>query len=735
MKNVPRTRWPHGARVQAVAAGLALVASTVIVSAAPAAAAADPWESQSGIYHYFTVPKADVPSNACGNSTGAGAELEGNIGPSGTWAAVGLDASGANCRANVGPLEPGLYYYQYVATMPDRSKVVFRNPDSPIDVTSHPNWNTLFVPGPEVAWMDDVATGGGAVSELAYTSPVDDSQHSATVWTPPDYTTKPSKAYPVLYLLADEGQSSREWLELGRAQQILDNLAVNGDLASMVVVMADAGDADFRAEVMDGLVPAVHSAYNVSGKVKQTGIAGIGRGAAQALELAASEPGVFGSVGSFSGYLSDDTHITPAQARKLNAKTDLLRFYVGNTLDANYNATYEAIQTLEQAGVRLESDGVHPETGGVWDTWRENLRDFAARAFQPHVRDHGQSAGHRLQTGPYTAPAAGSITTPHIDADGMVTFETGTQWADAKDVVLWGDWAPNGQWFRIPLTKVGDRWRTTIGPIDGYYYWRYEVNGVAFHDPADTKNVENVESQLFVPGGERTPLLADLPADQTGTVTTLTYAGSAGSSKLKVWTPVDYDPNRAEAYPVLYLYHGFGQNYASWTEVGRAAQILDNLYARGEIKPMVVVMPGYAGAPGDIWGDLSGNVMPLVSAQYNVSDDPSQRAMAGLSWGGRLTHGTMISHPGNFAYYGIFSPPFASGSVNPSTPAGQTTIATTKSVTLFAGDVDTGAVSAINGMETNLGSNGIPVVKTVIPGPHGFDVWWQGLSDLLPRIF
>ncbi|MGN6217880.1 MAG: alpha/beta hydrolase-fold protein [Microbacterium sp.] len=719
-----------------MAVGLAVVSSIVIASASSAAAAVeDPWESQSGIYHYFTVPKADVPSHACGNSTGAGTELEGNIGPSGTWAAVGMDASASDCRANIGPLEPGLYYYQYVSTMPDRSKVVFRNPDRPLDVTSHPDWNTLFVPGPEVAWMDDVAAGGGALTELAYTSPVSGAQSSVEVWTPPGYTTKASKALPVLYLLADEGQSSREWLELGRAGQILDNLAVDGDLASMIVVMADAGDADFRSELLDGIAPAVRAAYNVSSKVKQTGIAGIGRGASQALALAASEPGVFGAVGSLSGYLSDTTEVSAAQARKINAKTDLLRFYVGNTLDPHYNGTYDAIQALQQAGVRLEFDGVHPENGGVWDTWRENLRDFAARAFQPSVKDHGPSNGHLAQTAPYTPPATGSITTPHIDADGMVTFETGTQWADAKDVVLWGDWAPNGQWFRIPLTKVGDRWRTTIGPIDGYYYWRYEVNGVGFHDPADTTNVVNMESQLFVPGGERTPLLADLPADQTGAVTTLSYTGAFGASKLKVWTPVDYDPNRPEAYPVLYLYHGFGQNYASWTEIGRAAQILDNLYARGEIRPMVVVMPGYTGAPFDIWSDLSGNVMPLVSSQYNISDDPSQRAMAGLSWGGFLTNGTMLNHPGNFAYFGMFSPPFTAASLDPSTPAGQTVIATTKSVTLFAGDVDTGAVSAINGVEANLTANGIPTVKTVVPGPHGFDVWWQGLSDFLPRLF
>jgi len=718
----------------AAALGLAVVSSGLVVSASPASASPDGWESQSGIYHYFTVPKSIVPSQTCGNSTGAGAELEGNIGPSGTWAAVGLDASGQNCMADIGPMKPGLYYYQYVAPMADRSKQVFRNPASGVDVTSHPNWNTLFVPGPEVAWMDDVAAGGGTMSDLAYQSGASGS-HSVMVWTPPSYDPNRAKPYPVLYLLDDAGQSYREWQELGRAKQILDNLSASGDLASMLVVMADPGATDYRAEVLNRIVPAVEGAYNVIGTGDGRAVAGIGRGASQALGFALSDPGAFGAIGSMSGYLPSDVAITAPLAKAVNKGTDLIRFYVGNTLDPSYNATRDAMLALTSAGVKFQFDGVDPKTGAVWDTWRENLRDFASRVFQPGSSHDGFSAGHRALTEPYTPPATGSITTPDIDANGMVTFETGTQWANAKDVVLWGDWAPNGQWFRIPLTKVGDRWRTTIGPIDGYYYWRYEVNGTAYHDPQDTQNTNNVESQLFVPGGVRTPLLADVPANESGAVATLQYASAYPGNptmSLKVWTPPDYDPNRAEKYPVLYLYHGMGQNFASWTEVGRAAQILDNLYARGEIAPMVVVMPGYPGI-SDFWNDLSSKVIPFAQSTFNISHDPSEMALAGLSWGARGTQGALVNHPGTFSAYGIFSPPFASGSLNDT--SGPVAKAGTTIVDFFAGDLDSGAVNAIAGMETNLGKYGIPTVKTIVPGPHGFDVWWQGLSDFLPRIF
>lgn len=720
-------------RWTSAAVGIAVAASGVLVSSA-AQAAGDSWESQSGIYHYFTVPKASVPSNACGNSTGAGSELEGNIGPAHTWAAVGLDASGQNCVADIGPMEPGLYYYRYVATMADRSKQVFRNPSRPVDVTSHPDWNTLFVPGPAVDWMDDVESGGGEVASLTYTSSVAQAERTVSVWTPPGYDATRASAYPVLYLLSGDTQSYLEWQELGRAKQILDNLAVDGDLASMVVVMADPGTADYRSEVIDNILPAVESDYNVSHDGSERAIAGIGSGGSAALGLTLSDPGVFGSVGSMSASLTSST-ISASTATAVNNGTDLIRLYVGNTLDPEYNATYDALTELRSSGVDVEFDGVTPGTGGVWDTWRENLRDFASRIFQPTVADHGMSEGHRDLTEPYTPPATGSITTPFIDENGMVTFETGTQWADAKDVVLWGDWAPNGQWFRIPLTKVGDRWRTTIGPIDGYYYWRYEVDGTGFHDPADTTNVENVESQLFVPGGTRTPLLADVPADEAGTITQLSYTSAYSGTptmKLKVWTPPDYDPNRAEKYPVLYLYHGFNQNYASWTEVGRAKQILDNLYADGKLVPMVVVMPGFPGTE-DFYNDLWSKVMPLATSTFNISTEQSKMALAGLSWGARGTQGTMVNHPGIFSWYGIFSPPFASGSLNAT--SGQAAKAGTRLVSMFAGDIDSGAVSTINSMEANFATYGLPTRKSIIPGPHGFDVWWTALSDFLPRIF
>src|SRR5881409_1388378 len=58
---------------------------------------------------------------------------------------------------------------------------------------------------------------------------------------------------------------------------------------------------------------------------------------------------------------------------------------------------------------------------------------------------------------------------------------------------------------------------------------------------------------------------------------------------LRVYTPPDYERDKRR-YPVLYLFHGSGDNDATWTTFGHAHWILDNLIATGKAKPMIVVM-------------------------------------------------------------------------------------------------------------------------------------------------
>ena len=275
----------------------------------------------------------------------------------------------------------------------------------------------------------------------------------------------------------------------------------------MVVVMGDGEVDDIRDEVVKNLLPAAEDAFNVSSDAEDRAIAGIGRGAEQALSLLVDATKEFSNVGSFSGDLEGDLgngsgKISNGKAKQINDATDLIRLYVGNVTDPSYNATVNLADKLSAAGVEFQSDGSDPETGGTWDTWQKSLHDFAQRVFQDSG-DTGPSEGH-LPLEPHSLPAAGTTPTPWIDENGVVTFETGTEFAGANNVTVWGNFGPAGSWPRTPMTQQEDgRWRLTMPVEAGSYYYKFVVEGVDHKDQTNP-TTRALGAQLeHVPGARR----------------------------------------------------------------------------------------------------------------------------------------------------------------------------------------------------------------------------------------
>ena len=119
-------------------------------------------------------------------------------------------------------------------------------------------------------------------------------------------------------------------------------------------------------------------------------------------------------------------------------------------------------------------------------------------------------------------------------------------------------------------------------------------------------------------------------------------------------------------YPVLYLQHGMYGNEDDWTTQGRLVEIMDSLLQAGEVKEMVVIMPDNcprkatsdeekANAMTGEWEKQFPNFIAEAETKYPISNEPSQRAIAGLSMGG--FHTMHVSHHlhGQFAYVGLFS--------------------------------------------------------------------------------
>ncbi len=147
--------------------------------------------------------------------------------------------------------------------------------------------------------------------------------------------------------------------------------------------------------------------------------------------------------------------------------------------------------------------------------------------------------------------------------------------------------------------------------------------------------------------------------------------------RMTIYTPAGYD--KGSNYPVLYLMHGAGGDENAWSELGRAAQILDNLIATGKAKPMIVVMPNgntdCQAAPGEwsrgmyqptFMGSVNQkaiatmdesfmDIVKYVESHYKVAKNKKNRAISGLSMGGGHTFATSKRYPDTFNYIGLFS--------------------------------------------------------------------------------
>ena len=117
------------------------------------------------------------------------------------------------------------------------------------------------------------------------------------------------------------------------------------------------------------------------------------------------------------------------------------------------------------------------------------------------------------------------------------------------------------------------------------------MDGVSVIDPRNPSTSEsnsNTWSLVYVPGSD----FMDTKDVPHGAVAEVTYYSKSLQRfrRMHVYTPPGYESGEGK-YPVFYLLHGAFDCDDSWTSVGRAGFILDNLIAAGKAKPMVVVMP------------------------------------------------------------------------------------------------------------------------------------------------
>lgn len=346
-----------------------------------------------------------------------------------------------------------------------------------------------------------------------------------------------------------------------------------------------------------------------------------------------------------------------------------------------------------------------------------------------------------------------SVISPEVNSDRRVTFRLK---------------APNADTVRVQCESLKTTnmvkdaqgvWSFTSEPMEpDYYGYTFFVDSARVIDPSNPLfkyNLLNTESQVHVPGPASLPWeVNEVPHGQ---LHRHFYRSKIADDDREfiVYTPPDYDPTARIRYPVLYLLHGFSDDASGWTSAGFANVIFDNLIARKQIKPMIVVMPlGYgimeyvkggwdAVRRGEMrqlnterfQGALLKEVLPMAEKSYRISADQKTRAIAGLSMGGAQSLAVGLNNLDRFAWIGAFS---AGGSdTNYASEFPKLDLKANDKLRLLwlgCGQED-GLFAGNKKFEEWLTNEGIRHIWKESPGAHSWRVWRRYLAEFTPLLF
>lgn len=305
------------------------------------------------------------------------------------------------------------------------------------------------------------------------------------------------------------------------------------------------------------------------------------------------------------------------------------------------------------------------------------------------------------------------------------------------------------------MTKGEDGvWEVTTDPlVPGFHYYMLNIDGKRVADP-NTKlffgsgywssGIEVPEAgvdfylEKKVPHGE----IRIEEYDSALTGETRTHY---------IYLPPGYDKS-SERYPVLYLFHGAGEDETGWSTQGMLRDIMDNMIAAKEAVPMIIVMERGTATlvdttehkPASMFDFyafekvMMEEVVPLVDSKYRTISDRDHRAISGLSLGGFQAYTIGLDHKDMFAWIGGFSGsgrgPGAAGQSDDLTPALNDEVSLL--YISIGTDEPAGMYQGIYDLHKLLENRGVDHVYYESPGTgHEWLTWRRSLHQFAGMIF
>ena len=372
----------------------------------------------------------------------------------------------------------------------------------------------------------------------------------------------------------------------------------------------------------------------------------------------------------------------------------------------------------------------------------------------------------------------GNIVSPEINANGTVTFRLLSP--QAKDVRLLASFL-QGNGVQMQNDGKGLWSYTSEKLMPELHTYTFVVDGLRIVDPSNVYMLRDIATyqNYFLIDGELSAnyFVRDVPH---GTVSKVWYPSPTlgfEQRRMTVYTPAGYNEPPAgrgaasrqlKRYPVLYLLHGAGGDENAWSELGRAAQILDNLIAQGKAEPMIVVMPngngGQQAVPGEypnsmvkpsfrnsrtmdgaVEAAFVPDVVNYVDSHYRTLADKQHRAIAGLSMGGGQSFFVGLQHTELFSHIGVFSTGVFGGiretkSFNaeesmPGLISNHEKYNQLLKLFYISVGTDDPRLSSTRKAVSDMQQSGLAITFNTFPGDHEWQVWRKSLHDFAPKLF
>lgn len=281
--------------------------------------------------------------------------------------------------------------------------VLWLHPQMPTHYRSFRQVNFVEIPDPEseMILLQDVPHG--QVVREVYLSGVRGTWQRCMVYLPPQYRS--GGEYPVLYLQHGLTENENEWVNMGKAPYILDNLIADGKCEPFIVVMSDGMErmegegywdfSSFERLLLEDCMPFIERNYRVKPGKRNRALAGLSMGSEQASVIGLTHPELFGALGLFSGFVRMDTRVAFAACPHLRALSGDPAYISRNydvfframgSKDVYYPVFLDDNAELDRLGCRAR-EGYHERVyEGLthdWGAFRRALRDFAQLIFRP----------------------------------------------------------------------------------------------------------------------------------------------------------------------------------------------------------------------------------------------------------------------------------------------------------------------------------------------------------------